>query len=80
VLPAGLINPDLLRVEPKALSFIKDILLKEDCRRCHAPWLLIETGLSKRRRAFACTRGIPAEKGALTGFGAAGVLTRADSG
>jgi len=52
VLPGGQINPDLLRVQPKALSFIKEIF---DARKivaavCHAPWLLIETGIAKGRK------------------------------
>jgi protease I len=52
VLPGGQINPDLLRVAPKALKFIKDIF---DAKKivaavCHAPWLLIETGIAKGRR------------------------------
>jgi protease I len=52
VLPGGQINPDLLRVEPRALAFIKDF---HDHRKivaavCHAPWLLIETGLAKGRK------------------------------
>src|ERR1700744_2244445 len=44
VLPGGQINPDLLRVEPKALSFIKEIFnaKKVVAAVCHAPWLLIE--------------------------------------
>jgi protease I len=50
VLPGGQINPDLLRVEAKAL--IKDIF---DAKKivaavCHAPWLLIETGIAKGRK------------------------------
>ena len=52
ILPGGQINPDLLRVEPAALKFIKDIF---DAKKivaavCHAPWLLIETGIAKGRR------------------------------
>ena len=52
VLPGGQINPDLLRVEPKALKFIKDIF---DAKKivaavCHAPWLLIETDIANGRR------------------------------
>jgi deglycase len=52
VLPGGQINPDLLRVEPKALKFIKDIFDAEKvvAAVCHAPWLLIETGIAKGRR------------------------------
>src|SRR6201995_2813916 len=52
VLPGGQINPDLLRVEPKALSFIKEIFnaKKVVAAVCHAPWLLIETGIAKDRK------------------------------
>lgn len=52
VLPGGQINPDLLRVEPKALKFIKDIFdaKKVVAAVCHAPWLLVETGIAKGRR------------------------------
>jgi len=52
VLPGGQINPDLLRVEPKALSFIKDFFNQKKivAAVCHAPWLLIETGIAKGRK------------------------------
>jgi protease I len=52
VLPGGQINPDLLRVEPKALSFIRDIFNQKKvvAAVCHAPWLLIETGIAKGRK------------------------------
>jgi len=52
VLPGGQINPDLLRVEPKALAFIKDMFNQKKvvAAVCHAPWLLIETGIAKGRK------------------------------
>jgi len=52
VLPGGQINPDLLRVEPKALAFIKTVFdaKKVVAAVCHAPWLLVETGIAKGRR------------------------------
>ena len=52
VLPGGQINPDLLRVEARALKFIKDIFdaKKVVAAVCHAPWLLIETGIAKGRK------------------------------
>jgi len=52
VLPGGQINPDLLRVEPEALAFIKDIFNQKKivAAVCHAPWLLIETGIAKDRK------------------------------
>jgi protease I len=52
VLPGGQINPDLLRVEPKALAFITDIFNQKKvvAAVCHAPWLLIETGIARGRK------------------------------
>ena len=52
VLPGGQINPDLLRVEPKALQFIKSVFdaKKVVAAICHAPWLLVETGIARGRR------------------------------
>ncbi len=53
VLPGGQINPDLLRVNDKALKFIKAFYdqKKVIAAVCHAPWLLIETGIIKGRKA-----------------------------
>lgn len=44
VLPGGQINPDLLRVNPKALQFIRSFLDagKVVAAICHGPWLLVE--------------------------------------
>jgi protease I len=52
VLPGGQINPDLLRVETTALAFIKEIFNQKKivAAVCHAPWLLIETGIAKGRK------------------------------
>jgi protease I len=52
VLPGGQINPDLLRVNKEALDFIRSFNSQKKviAAVCHAPWLLIETGLAKRRR------------------------------
>lgn len=52
VLPGGQINPDLLRVEPDAISLIKDFAAagKPVAAICHAPWLLVEAGLARGRR------------------------------
>ena len=51
VLPGGQINPDKLRLEPKALAVIKSFLTsgKVVAAICHAPWLLIEAGAAKGR-------------------------------
>jgi protease I len=53
VLPGGQINPDLLRVEKNALDLIRDFYDQQKvvAAVCHAPWLLIETGIIKGRRA-----------------------------
>jgi protease I len=52
VLPGGQINPDLLRINEKALNLIRDFHAQKKtiAAVCHAPWLLIETGLIKGRR------------------------------
>jgi protease I len=52
VLPGGQINPDLLRVEPKVLELIKSFWNQKKvvAAVCHAPWLLVETGIVKGRR------------------------------
>jgi protease I len=53
VLPGGQINPDLLRINDKALKLIRAFYdqRKVVAAICHAPWLLIETGIIKGRRA-----------------------------
>jgi protease I len=53
VLPGGQINPDLLRVNAKALAFIRAMFDQKKivAAVCHAPWLLIETGIIKGRNA-----------------------------
>lgn len=52
VLPGGQINPDLLRVNQDAITLIKDFYDsgKTVAAVCHAPWLLIESGIAKGRR------------------------------
>jgi protease I len=52
VLPGGQINPDLLRINDKALKLIKDFYNQKKvvAAVCHAPWLLIETGLIRGKR------------------------------
>jgi protease I len=53
VLPGGQINPDLLRINDKALEFIRAFFDQKKivAAICHAPWLLIETGIIKGRKA-----------------------------
>ena len=52
VLPGGQMNPDKLRLEPKALEIIRGFLDsgKVVAAICHAPWLLIEAGAAKGRK------------------------------
>lgn len=51
VLPGGVINPDKLRVEEKALSFVKEFFnaKKPVAAICHGPWTLIDAGVVKGR-------------------------------
>lgn len=51
VLPGGQINPDKLRADETAVSFIRDFYnsKKTLAAICHAPWLLIEAGVIKGR-------------------------------
>ncbi len=53
VLPGGQINPDLLRKEKKAVDLVKRFLNsgKTVAAVCHGPWLLIEAGGVKGRKA-----------------------------
>ena len=53
VLPGGQINPDLLRVEKDAVQLVRDFVTKDKivAAICHAPWLLIEAGVIKGRKA-----------------------------
>lgn len=52
VLPGGQINPDLLRINKDALALIKSFYEsgKVVAAVCHAPWLLVETGIARGRR------------------------------
>jgi protease I len=52
LLPGGVANPDALRIEPKAISFIKHFVDsgKPIAAICHGPWPLIDAGGVKGRR------------------------------
>ena len=47
VLPGGVINPDHLRMEPKAVKFVNEFVQsgKPVAAICHGPWTLIEAGV-----------------------------------
>lgn len=51
MLPGGVINSDNLRMDNAAVKFVRDFLEsgKPIAAICHAPWLLIETGLIAHR-------------------------------
>ncbi|MGB3165608.1 MAG: type 1 glutamine amidotransferase domain-containing protein [Alteraurantiacibacter sp.] len=51
VLPGGQINPDILRMEEKAIQLVKDFNSagKPVAAICHAPWLLVEADVVKGR-------------------------------
>ncbi len=52
LLPGGVRNPDLLRVESKAIQFVKDFVRagKPIAAICHAPWTLIEAEAVRGKR------------------------------
>lgn len=52
VLPGGVANPDALRVDEKAVAFVRDFVTaaKPIAAICHGPWTLIEAGAVKGRR------------------------------
>lgn len=52
VLPGGVINPDILRRNENAISFVKDFFNKKKpvAAICHAPWLLIEANVVNGRK------------------------------
>jgi protease I len=49
VLPGGVINPDHLRMEPKAVNFVKEFVAtgRPVAAICHGPWTLVEAGVVK---------------------------------
>jgi protease I len=52
VLPGGVANPDALRTDDVAVSFIRDFVAsgRPVAAICHAPWSLIEADVLKGRR------------------------------
>jgi protease I len=52
LLPGGVMNPDHLRLEPKAIQFIREFFDagKPVAAICHGPWTLIDAGVVKGRR------------------------------
>lgn len=52
ILPGGVINPDKLRRNEKAVAFVKDFMQSEKAVAaiCHGPWLLAEADVLKGRK------------------------------
>src|SRR5581483_598622 len=51
VLPGGTVNPDKLRLDDAAVSFVRDFVDsgKPVAAICHAPWTLVEAGVVRGR-------------------------------
>jgi protease I len=51
-LPGGVMNPDALRMQPKAVEFVKAFFDagKPVAVICHGPWTVIEAGAARGRR------------------------------
>lgn len=52
LLPGGVLNPDTLRANQRAVQFVKGFVDagKPIAAICHGPWTLIETGIVKGRK------------------------------
>lgn len=52
ILPGGVMNPDKLRLEPKAIDAVRHFAAegKIVAAICHGPWLLADAGVAKGRR------------------------------
>ena len=52
VLPGGVMNPDKLRMDSKAVAFVKSFFDagKSVAAICHGPWTIIEAGAAKGRK------------------------------
>jgi protease I len=51
VLPGGVANPDALRTDPKAVSFVREFFTsaKPVAAICHGPWTLVEADVVRGR-------------------------------
>jgi len=52
LLPGGVMNPDMLRANADAVSFVRDFFSagKPVAAICHGPWLVVEAGAASGRR------------------------------
>jgi protease I len=55
LLPGGVMNPDALRMQPRAVAFVKAFFdaAKPVAVICHGPWTVIEAGAARGRRIAA---------------------------
>jgi len=55
LLPGGVLNPDKLRMQPRAVAFVKAFFDagKPVAAICHGPWTIIEAGAARGRRIAA---------------------------
>jgi protease I len=51
LLPGGVMNPDALRMDAKAVAFVKAFFAakKPVAAICHGPWMIVEAGAAKGR-------------------------------
>jgi deglycase len=56
-LPGGVMNPDKLRIDPRAVEFVKEFFSagKPIASMCHGPWLLVEAGVVRGRTVTSWT-------------------------
>jgi protease I len=68
LLPGGVANPDQLRMNPQAVSFVREFFEagKPVAAICHGPWILIDAGVVKGRKVTSW----PSLKADLTNAGA----------
>ena len=52
LLPGGVMNPDKLRMDPRAVQFVRAFFDqgKPVAAICHGPWMLVEAGVARGRR------------------------------
>ncbi|HSR11872.1 MAG TPA: type 1 glutamine amidotransferase domain-containing protein [Thermodesulfobacteriota bacterium] len=52
LLPGGVMNPDRLRTNPKAVEFVKSFFEEDKpvAAICHGPWTIVEAGEAEGRR------------------------------
>jgi protease I len=74
VLPGGVMNPDSLRMQPKAVTFVRSFFEsgKPVAAICHGPWTIVESGSAKGYRMTSW----PSLKTDITNAGVTGSTPR----